>query len=380
MQDLIRHFQAIDANVAAKQYMVKNLIKIKAVITNPDLPPDIRKPAIPSTDAAVLNVTARLCSSTPVRNALPAAMKEVKSELGVGSDDLRPGKKKRLRAKDYESNDEESSAEGSEDATGAAAKLRNALGFGAERPSSDEEDLNDDEASDDETDDANQYHSRLAFSDSDDDEDADGDEDEDIEEIERRLAAEGIGRRKSGNLRANDIMDSDLSATDDESEAEIPVPRRVAAPTKSSFVPSLTMGGYISGSGSDIDDAAALEPPRKNRRGQRARQQIWEKKFGGKAKHLLKSAANARWDPKRGATDRNSRGGRSSGGRGGFGSRTTEKRTGANDIAIAKRPSETKKPKRDDTGPLHPSWEAAKRAKEKKSVPVAFQGKKISFD
>lgn len=133
MQDLIRHFQAIDANVAAKQYMVKNLIKIKAVITNPDLPPDIRKPAIPSTDAAVLNVTARLCSSTPVRNALPAAMKEVKSELGVGSDDLRPGKKKRLRAKDYESNDEESSAEGSEDATGAAAKLRNALGFGADR-------------------------------------------------------------------------------------------------------------------------------------------------------------------------------------------------------------------------------------------------------
>jgi hypothetical protein len=70
--------------------------------------------------------------------------------------------------------------------------LRNSRCIGcAERPSSDEEDLNDDEASDDETDDANQYHSRLAFSDSDDDEDADGDEDEDIEEIERRLAAEG---------------------------------------------------------------------------------------------------------------------------------------------------------------------------------------------
>jgi hypothetical protein len=54
---------------------------------------------------------------------------------------------------------------------------------------------------------------------------------------------------------------------------------------------------------------------------------------------------------------------------------------GAGDrTAQAKRSSETKKPKRDDTGPLHPSWEAAKRAKEKKSVPVAFQGKKISFD
>jgi hypothetical protein len=305
-------------------------------------------------------------------------MKEVKSELGVGSDDLRPGKKKRLRAKDYQNNDEESSAEGSGD---AAAKLRNTLGFGAQRPHSDGEDSHDDELSDDEMDDAELYRNRLASSDEDEDQDDDDeDEDEDIEEIERRLAAEGIRRKKPRDSRADD-MGSDVSETDDESEADIPIPRRVAAPTKSSFVPSLTMGGYISGSGSDIDDAVALEPPRKNRRGQRARQQIWEKKFGVKAKHLQKPAvANARWDPKRGATDRNSRGGRSFGGRGGFGSRPTERRTGANDIAISKRPSETKKPKRDDTGPLHPSWEAAKRAKEKKSAPVAFQGKKISFD
>ena len=30
--------------------------------------------------------------------------------------------------------------------------------------------------------------------------------------------------------------------------------------------------------------------------------------------------------------------------------------------------------------PMHPSWEAAKRAKEKRETPVAFRGKKITFD
>jgi hypothetical protein len=360
------------------------LIKIKAVITNPDLPPDIGKPAAPSTDPAVLNVTARLCSSTPVRNALPTAMKEVKSELGIGTDDLRPGKKKRLRAKDYQNGDAENSAEGQEDEVDAdaAAKLRNALGLGAQRPDSGSGDSDDDGViSDDEEDGSGRYRSRLAFSDEDEDDDQDEDEDEelgsDIEAIERRLEAEGIGRKKPREERRYDA-ESDLELSDDESEADIPVPRKVAAPNKSAFMPSLTLGGYISGSGSDIDDAAALAP-RKNRRGQRARQQIWEKKFGVTAKHLQKPAGNARWDPKRGATDRNVRGGRQPMGRGGPVRRPNERGSGDR-TAHAKGSSETKKPKRDDTGPLHPSWEAAKRAKEKKSVPVAFQGKKISFD
>jgi hypothetical protein len=53
----------------------------------------------------------------------------------------------------------------------------------------------------------------------------------------------------------------------------------------------------------------------------------------------------------------------------------------ANAQPLGPRKGEVKEPKkRDDTGPLHPSWEAAKRAKEKKAVPVVFSGKKISFD
>ena len=58
---------------------------------------------------------------------------------------------------------------------------------------------------------------------------------------------------------------------------------------------------------------------------------------------------------------------------------------GANSMPLEKRrnvgASDAKKPPRkDDSGPLHPSWEAAKRAKEKRDAPVPFQGKKISFD
>jgi len=35
--------------------------------------------------------------------------------------------------------------------------------------------------------------------------------------------------------------------------------------------------------------------------------------------------------------------------------------------------------KKDDAGPLHPSWEAAKKAKEAKQM-ASFQGKKVVFE
>ncbi|KKY14205.1 putative cellular morphogenesis protein [Diplodia seriata] len=154
---------------------------------------------------------------------------------------------------------------------------------------------------------------------------------------------------------------------------------------KSTFLPSLSAVGYISGSDSeaeDLDDEIA--PPKKNRRGQRARQQLWEKKYGKGAKHLAKQTEkqkkdrNAGWDAKRGAVDgdggRKGKFGRdkrdfSSGGRG-------PKATDANLVELGK-----KKNHRDDGGKLHPSWEAAKLAKEKAKLGNAqFQGKKITFD
>jgi hypothetical protein len=34
----------------------------------------------------------------------------------------------------------------------------------------------------------------------------------------------------------------------------------------------------------------------------------------------------------------------------------------------------------DNTGPIHPSWEAKKKLKEQQCAVFAFQGKKIKFD
>ncbi|GAA5882645.1 hypothetical protein JCM16303_006523 [Sporobolomyces ruberrimus] len=66
--------------------------------------------------------------------------------------------------------------------------------------------------------------------------------------------------------------------------------------TSSAFLPSLA-AGYVSYSDSDGEDAKWVKAAerenkkgeRKNRRGQRARQAIWEKKFGSAAAHVVKA-------------------------------------------------------------------------------------------
>lgn len=176
-------------------------------------------------------------------------------------------------------------------------------------------------------------------------------------------------------------MEGDLSSSESESDYQSasPEPSKASFTKKSSFIPSLTLSGYVSGSGSNLDDDIDRAPKR-NRRGQRARQQIWEQKFGAKAKHLQRQDRNAGWDPKRGATDGNDRFGK---GRYQPGSRASpDYNIGARpDIAGSKPNKAAKKQKHtDDGGAIHPSWEAAKKAKEKRAAPVAFQGKKISFD
>jgi BUD22 len=158
-----------------------------------------------------------------------------------------------------------------------------------------------------------------------------------------------------------------------------------AAPKSTAFLPSLATG-YFSGSdsdGSSIEDIED-EKPRKNRRGQRARQAIAQLKYGSKANHLKGQQRDRDhgWDPKRGAQDEsnaNVKGYRGNDGKApGFGSDKRDTRPNTT-------PRETSRPQtlgqknRADQGPLHPSWEAAKKQKEQKSLP-AFQGKKVVFD
>ncbi|KAK4238468.1 Bud-site selection protein [Achaetomium macrosporum] len=188
--------------------------------------------------------------------------------------------------------------------------------------------------------------------------------------------------QESSENEDEDASDSESSTS---SISRSPSPKKVASskkaaklskPTDSTFLPTL-MGGYISGSesASDVD----IGPPRKNRRGQRARQAIWEKKYGEKAKHLQKPAKgrDAGWDLKRGAVDGDSKPWK----RGIRNPLSDKKSSKVVDTQHAAPPKKEPPPRtRDDSGPLHPSWEARRLAKEKEMLTAPFQGKKITFD
>ncbi|KAI9890973.1 MAG: hypothetical protein M1814_003474 [Vezdaea aestivalis] len=109
----------------------------------------------------------------------------------------------------------------------------------------------------------------------------------------------------------------------------------------STFLPSLGSGFY--GSESDLTDDAS-EGPKKNRKGQIARRREWERKYGADANHL-QSQDRSRVERRRRP-------------------QTTDDYQG--------------KASKKEKVPLHPSWEAAIKAKEQKVA--TFQGKKVVFD
>lgn len=316
--------------------------------------------ALPTADAATLNVHARLCKSKPVQDALSAALADVQRALGV-ADQEAALQKVRERAK----------LKGDVDSLAAGRKEGESesdweLGADSGSGNSNELDRKRRDA-------LNAFDGRLASSSEDEEGHGDGFS---VKDLEQRLAGEGIKHR---NPKANEVTydlaaDMSISGSESESRSISPEAQKAPAPKKSSYIPSLTMTGYISGSGSDVDDIDIA--PKKNRRGQRARQQIWEQKFGTKAKHLQQpsQSRSAGWDPKRGATD-GSRGGFSKGRALSDHSVRARERNGN-----ARTVGEGQKKSRDDGGPLHPSWEAAKKAKERKEKSVAFEGKKITFD
>ena len=151
----------------------------------------------------------------------------------------------------------------------------------------------------------------------------------------------------------------------------------------STFLPTL-MGGYWSGSESATDNEDT-STQKKNRPGQQARRALWEKKYGARANHLKGQASGKSrdedWDPRRGARGaedvRFTRG--KAAGRGGKAVFVKNRGQSTGENAVAVKPRARGMGKKDDAGPLHPSWEAAKKAKEaKQSAP--FQGKKVVFE
>jgi len=360
--------KALDTTLAAQQHLYKSLLKIKDVANHPDLPSGVLEPVKLPPESATLNVHARLCKSNLVQEALGPAVIDVQLALGLKVDKSKLAKKRRPRAADYDTGGEPASGNVKREPKRERTKpaSTNVGNGGDPRFHTDAR--------------TSALHRDGRNSDLDDDEPC-GADDLDVEALERRLASEGVKQKSKQKHAPTYSLEADLalSNSDAESRSSSPEPSKASAPApkKSSFIPSLTMAGYVSGSGSDIDYAGPNLGPRKNRRGQRARQQIWEQKFGMKAKHLQKADRNSGWDAKRGAVEGGSGGRRGSGDAGGRAALPqghAERWAGKGDGQ--KRKESTKAA---DDGPIHPSWEAAKRAKAKGDAPVAFQGKKVTF-
>jgi len=378
--------KALDLGQTAQKYLFKQLAKTKRIKESATFvaiygsEPAVEAPK-PGAEA---NVAGRLFNSNPIKEVMPGIMKGIMGCLGIedvagGQNNVtnRPLVKGKAVVKSRTSDEDE--FEGFSPVEEPANVPRNTFKARA------------DDIGDSEDDEMAYYDDRLA---SDSSSDSEGEESGIFEASSKPLN----GTNKSSKL-ADDIS---LSA----SPPPPPIPKSSikaaeAAPKPSgttTFLPSLMMGGYYSGSDSDDGDGFhdsrndPLQPKqRKNRRGQRARQEIAEKKYGKNANHLKKAAAkearsrDAGWDAKKGATERRGRG-RDFGNRMG-GRNNGRKPTGPNGDAVVGRRDfgagrgrvETKA--KENEGPLHPSWEAAKKRKEQSlGTTQAFSGKKVTFD
>ena len=374
----------------AELHVHKTLSKVKSIAMHPAFVLHVRTHVQASSnvahDAAYANVTARLYSSKLVKETVQAVVDTVYGILGLESRELRP--KKRLRAKDFKDvgdvNDNADAllAKGVELGHPPSNYSRVTSGSpqwdGFSDPQVSEEDGvegGEDTSTEKDDEEYRQYVSRLASTSS---EAESGDESED-------RSAEWPKKP-----RYSSVSDTALSPSPSISQPDQSLSNVTSKTSKSSksvhstnvksttFLPTL-MGGYYSGSESDSvdsDDDTNHPKPRKNRMGQQARRQLWEKKFGQKANHVKIQSRDQGWDPRKGAQgdeDRGKRGRHMEGN-----TRTTfgrgQQTSGANSDPIQAR----KKPKVAE-GPLHPSWEAAKKAKEQK-VTAVFEGKKIVFD
>lgn len=235
--------------------------------------------------------------------------------------------------------------------------------------------------------DLSQYNSRLASSSGSESDEEDPDNKIATSNQERYDPAADLSLSPS----PSDESDDSLPATAVKTGKAMPKQQQ---PSSTTFLPSLMMGGYWSGSeGGDDEDLEGgdSEPKRKNRMGQQARRQLWEKKYGSGAKHLQNQKVNESknrdqgWDARKGASSRDDVRGKRGRGRGGsFGSGRPQRDTRPakqHGTSSNAEPVGQRKPAAKDLAekPLHPSWEAAKRTKEQKGQ-TAFQGKKIVFD
>ncbi|EXJ53899.1 hypothetical protein A1O7_09235 [Cladophialophora yegresii CBS 114405] len=355
----------------AKSRLFKNLFKTKRIREHPVFIKAYGvEPVLDNVKAgAEANVVGRLFNSNPVKQALPVIMKSIYAVLGipqvtppkpVGTGNPASKAAKEKAEPKLDSDFDGFSGSDMED----HAVLGEEQGLGSDE--TDEEMLG--------------YAGRLASSSEDSEEDSIG-----IPSLSPQRT--GVQSHDVGGLAGRESLSlsptpSEVSEPDDARRPPASHLRHKTSTT--AFLPSLSMGGYYSGSDSEDDGdqhhGPALPKPRKNRRGQRARQQIAELKYGENAKHLGKQkpqdARSAGWDARRGAV------GQHDSPKDRLWKRMApQKRTeGRSTTRIGRTLNSDKQKSRDDQGPIHPSWEAARRRKMQDQAQASFQGKKITFD
>ncbi|ODH49514.1 hypothetical protein GX48_04301 [Paracoccidioides brasiliensis] len=354
----IQALKCLDLTVTAERQLLKHLVKTKRIAESPAFAKLSEKRPLPEgpKNGPKANVIARLFKSNPVRDVFPGIIDGIRGILGIVE-----GIPAEMM-KDHENT------------TNRKSKLSDEVR--AELNSGEHQDFEGDLEMDDA--DLDQPNARLASS------------------SESGSGDEGSEARPQGNTARNDpAADLSLSSASSVASADsIPAAKLnsskfINKTPETTFLPSLTMGGYWSGSESADEDAAAAAAaiqPRKNRMGQQARRKLWEKKFGSGANHLKKMSQekdmsrDSGWDMRKGATSRDAMRGKR--GRGG-GFPTAMSFRKPKDKQVEQVPERNigrpKAPQTSEQKPLHPSWEAAKKAKEQKSQ-TAFQGKKIVFD
>ncbi|KAE8144833.1 Bud-site selection protein [Aspergillus avenaceus] len=347
----ITFLKGLDPSVIAQKYLFKQLVKTKRIAETSAFVEfqESRKIAADGPrSTAEANVLARLYKSTPVKNVFPNLMTEIRRLLKL--DDVAGGDKKKAGKEG-----------GSKDgATKVKSESRGERVAKQETVSDGEEEGVGEEMSDV---DFGQFDARLA-PDSEDEEEAGSGSDD---------ASDG-----GVDLQAHSETSISRSPSPDSPPAkkQKAKSKTASAPaTSTTFLPSLTMGGYWSGE-SEPEEVESAEPPRrKNRMGQQARRALWEKKFGSAANHVKQQmdrrGRDSGWDMRRGATD---------GTEGPYGRRGQGRGPAGRPHFDGDRPQRgPPRAKPEDNKPLHPSWEAAKKAKEQKAT-ASFQGKKVTFD
>ncbi|SCW04511.1 LAFE_0H15148g1_1 [Lachancea fermentati] len=198
-------------------------------------------------------------------------------------------------------------------------------------------------------------------------------------------AAEEESFMLNPNINYNEVTDEEPSAEDSEpseasSDEEEEQPRKRQKKEKESkkkvVLPELISGYYSGGSEDELseDEVAkkqiSNQPKRKNRRGQRARQKIWEKKYGKNAKHIQKQLEKDKEEKQQRQIE--------------YEERVAKRAAKAKALEETaqhhreKAVSNNRTSEKPEDKPMHPSWEAKKLAEEKLKN-VKFQGKKIVF-